>query len=78
MSVPTRPTRRDLLLVIGELQNIIGAMGAAYGNDRAVDRAELIQALERRGMDLCVIARSFDPPISGTWPRSSARGSQRS
>lgn len=64
-----RPTRRDLLLVIGELQNIIGAMGASYGNDRAIDRAGPLKELEKRGMDLCVKARSFDPPITGKWPR---------
>jgi hypothetical protein len=76
VSVATRPTRRDLLLVIGELQDIIGAMGSTYANDRAVDRAEPIQVLEKRGMELCVLARSFDPPISGAWPRRTIRGTR--
>jgi hypothetical protein len=64
-----KPSRRDLLLVIGELQNIIGALGSAYGNDRAVDRAQPIQDLTNRGMRLAILARSFDPPLEGDWPR---------
>lgn len=64
-----RPTRRDLLLVISELQDIIGALGAVYANDRAVERTGTIQELEKRGFDLCVRTRSFDEPTTGRWPR---------
>jgi hypothetical protein len=63
-----KPTRKDLLRVIGELQDIIGALGAAYANDRATCRASQIQELEKRGFDLAVQARSFDPPTKGRWP----------
>lgn len=63
-----KPTRHDLLLVIGELQDIIGSLGATYLNDRGPERAEPIQDLVKRGMDLCVQARSYDPPLTGCWP----------
>lgn len=69
-----RPTRRDLLLVIGELQTIIGAMHGAYRNDRARDTADQIHDLAERGMALAVKATSFDPPQEGRWPRDNAPG----
>lgn len=62
MTKRTRPTRRDLLLVIGELQNLFGrAAGAA--SDRNPNRAEDIAKFTKAGHDLCVEARGFDPPI---------------
>lgn len=64
-----KPTRRDLLYVIGELQDIIGAIGGAAMNDRAKERAQTIQDLVKRGMDLAILARSYDPPLFGQWPR---------
>jgi hypothetical protein len=69
MTKQSKPTRRDLLLVIGELQDLIGHIGACYGNDRGPDRAQLVQDNVERGMRLCILARSFDPPLSGRWPR---------
>jgi hypothetical protein len=70
--VRRRPTRRDLLLVIGELQGLIGALAATYGNDRAIDRATGMETLAEKAHQLCIAARSFDPPIAGTsrrgWP----------
>lgn len=65
----TKPTRRDLLLVIGELQGIIGEISGAYLNDRGPDRAQLVMDAVSRGERLCIQARSFDPPITGRWPR---------
>lgn len=65
----TKPTRRDLLLVIGELQDIIGGMVGSYLNDRGAERSQPIQDLGERGMRLCIDARSFDPPLRGKWPR---------
>lgn len=64
-----RPTRRDLLLVIGELLDIIGGLVGTYLDDRAVERSQPIQDLGARGMKLCIDARSFDPPLRGKWPR---------
>jgi hypothetical protein len=70
---PMKPTRRDLLLVIGELQEIIGNIGSAYGNDRAADRAGPMQRLVAEGMRLCIAARSADPPLEGRWTGTPAR-----
>jgi hypothetical protein len=66
---PKKPTRRDLLLVIGELQDIIGAIGGSAMNDRQRERAESISLLVSRGMTLCIQATRFDPPLTGKWPR---------
>ncbi len=60
-----RPTRRDLLIVIGRLQNAIGDLSTAYENDRAPDRAGKIQQLVAQAHRLCIEVRSFDPPIEG-------------
>lgn len=65
-----RPTRRDLLLVIGELQGVFGRLRAAAMDDRATERAAALQDLAELGHDLCIKARSFDPPITGRWPRA--------
>jgi hypothetical protein len=66
-----RPTRRDLLLVIGELQTLVGQTISAY-SDRNPERARDIANFTGRAHDLCVEARSFDPPIEGGsrrgWP----------
>lgn len=67
-----KPTRRDLLLVIGELQNLVGKMSSAYGNDRAECRASQVNRAAEKALTLCIDARSFDPPIQGGsrngWP----------
>lgn len=66
-----RPSRRDLLLVIGELQGLIGEI-QAVDNDRNQRREDDKQPLFARAHELCVDARSFDPPIDGGsragWP----------
>lgn len=58
-----RPTRRDLLIVVGRLQSIIGAMGAAALDDRHPERAQAVSDLLAEGMELAVAARSYDPPL---------------
>ena len=60
----SRPTRRDLLLIVGHLQEIIGDIRGAAG-DRNPDRAADIERLTMQGHLLCIEARSFDPPIEG-------------
>ena len=62
-----RPTRRDLLLVIGELQDLFGRLAAAAG-DRNPNRAQDLSDATKEGLDLCILARSFDDPLEGTWP----------
>lgn len=65
------PSRRDLLLVIGELQNLIGEI-QAVDNDRNQRREDDKQPLFKKAHQLCVDARSFDPPLEGGsragWP----------
>lgn len=60
-----RPTRRDLLIVVGQLQDLIGQAEAEHANDRSPDGFERGQEALRLAHDLCVRARSFDPPVSG-------------
>ncbi len=59
---PKRPSRVDLLLVIGDLQGLVGDLAAA-ANDRNPNRARDIAELSARAHSLCVEARSFDPPV---------------
>lgn len=65
------PSRRDLLLVIGELQNLLGRIQAA-DNDRNPNRQDDKGPLFEKALELCIDARSFDPPIEGGsrggWP----------
>jgi hypothetical protein len=63
-----KPTRRDLLVVIGRLQNLIGSLDG-IANDRNPNRAAQIQAVSRHGMNLCIAATGFEPPVkaSGPW-----------
>lgn len=63
-----KPTRRDLLIVIGRLQNLIG-LAQANNNDRNPDRQAQVDHAHKQAQTLCIEARSFDPPIndSGPW-----------
>lgn len=72
-----KPTRRDLLLVVGQLQDIIGRIGASAMDDKQRERAATVQAAVEEGMELCILARGFDPPLSGTWPRDRAPSLRR-
>jgi len=66
-----RPTRRDLLVIIGRLQGLVGE-ATANNHDRNPNRyAETMGALED-AFDLCVEALSKDPPQKDTGPWSSA------
>ena len=62
MDVTRKPTRKDLLRVVSELQNLIGEAMAAHDNDRDPDSQLKVRAPLAKGFDLCVRARSFDPP----------------
>ena len=57
-----RPTRRQLLQVITELQEIIGEAAIAHGNDRNPNGFEQGQKKLKEGFNLCILARSYDPP----------------
>lgn len=61
-SVTRKPTRKDLLRVVCELQDLIGEALAAHDNDRDPDSQLKVRTPLAKGFDLCVQARSFDPP----------------
>lgn len=72
MDQPKRkPTRRDLLMVIGHLQDLIGEASASHGNDRNPNGFERGQKALADAMKVCIEARSYDPPLgdSGPWSR---------
>lgn len=64
---PRRPNRQELLAVIGQIQDLVGAAMTASMQDRPGSEAartrpeDLRQALTAI-FDLCVKARSKDPP----------------
>lgn len=59
-----KPTRRDLLLVIGRLQCKIGrAIGA--NNDRNPNSYAETRGVLQEALELCIAARGHDPPIAG-------------
>ena len=64
-----RPTRRDLLVVVGELQNLIG-LALAYNNDRNPDKQANVDDALGQALTFCIEARGQDPPIDknlGPW-----------
>lgn len=64
-----KPTRRDLLIVIGRLQNLIGIARGA-NNDRNRERQAQVDGRLEEAHNLCIEARSFDPPLEDTGPWS--------
>lgn len=69
MKVIAKPTRRDLLIIVGELQGCIGRIMVA-SVDRNQNRASDVERITREAHTLCVGARRFDPPLDGaTSPR---------
>jgi hypothetical protein len=57
-----RPTRRQLLQAITELQSLIGRAAATHGNDRDRNGFEKGQKALDEALKLCINAREFDPP----------------
>nr|WP_280971437.1 hypothetical protein [Cupriavidus gilardii]WDE72675.1 hypothetical protein [Cupriavidus gilardii] len=62
MEITKKPTRKELLMVITELQGLIGRAMARHGNDRDRDGYEKGQKLLEQAHELCIQARTFDPP----------------
>jgi len=60
--ITTKPSRKALLYIIGELQIMAGRAKAIYLGDTAIDRADRLLPLLERMERLCIEARSFDPP----------------
>jgi hypothetical protein len=63
-----KPTRRDLLVVIGRLQDLISRSSAAHGNDRNPDGFEQGMRWLQEAFGLCVSALGQDFPIKPTGP----------
>ncbi len=64
MKITKRPSRRDLLRVVYELQNIVGRAMVA-NNDRNPNQwGDTTKALEE-AHTLCIDARAFDQPDDG-------------
>lgn len=62
MTVTKKPTRKDLLMVITELQKLVGQAMSAHGNDRDRHGFERGQKTLEKAHELCIQARAFDPP----------------
>lgn len=61
----TKPTRRDLLLVIGQLQDLIGEANGIAGNDRNPNRLAETKGTLDMAFGLAVEAQGFDKPVAG-------------
>lgn len=62
MEITKKPSRRDLLKVVTELQTLISRAHTLHGNDRNPNGFEQGQKTLDKAFDLCLKARSFDPP----------------
>jgi hypothetical protein len=62
MDIKRKPTRRDLLKVVAELQGLIGEAMGAHDNDRDPDAQLKVRQPLEKGFDLCIQAQSYDPP----------------
>ncbi|WP_224005378.1 hypothetical protein [Paraburkholderia tropica] len=62
LTVGKKPSRRELLIVITELQSLIGQAQGQHANDRDRNSFEAGQKLLEQAHELCIQARSFDPP----------------
>ena len=64
-----KPTRRDLLVVVSRLQTLIGRAHACAGNDQDKNRLANTQGVLNEAFELCLAARSQDPPADedGPW-----------
>lgn len=70
MSGRRKPTRRDLLVVIGQLQDAIGRLSNIAQNDRNKNKMDDFLRIANPAHELCIAARSYDPPIDvrlGPW-----------
>lgn len=62
MKITKKPSRRELLKVVSELQDLIGDAIGAHANDRDPDAFVKVQTPLESALELCIQARSFDPP----------------
>ena len=67
-----RPTRRDLLVLIGALQDVLGRALSAHHDDRSQNQHGPISKMFEDALATCIEARSHDEPIvtrAGEWGR---------
>lgn len=62
LTITKKPTRKDLLEVVTELQRLVGTAMSQHGNDRDPSGFEKGQRALQQAHELCIQARSFDPP----------------
>jgi hypothetical protein len=62
MNLTKKPSRKDLLKVIAELQQLVGSAHGLHANDRNPMGFEEGQKKLEAAHELCIQARSFDPP----------------
>lgn len=62
IKITTKPTRAQLLDVIGELQSLVGNAKNAFHNDRVPNRVDGVVLPLEQAFELCVASLSFDPP----------------
>ncbi|MCK5020054.1 MAG: hypothetical protein KAS32_23575 [Candidatus Peribacteraceae bacterium] len=62
MNITSKPNRKQLIKVISELQDMISSAKTYHGNDRNPHGFERGQKTLENAFELCVDARSFDPP----------------
>lgn len=62
LKITKKPSRRDLLKVITELQTLISRGRSLHANDRNPHGFEQGQNVLNEAFELCIAARSFDPP----------------
>lgn len=62
MNVTKKPTRKDFLKILSELQKLVGQAHGFHGNDRDPNGFEKGQKVLDEAFSLCLAARSFDPP----------------
>lgn len=71
-----KPTRRDLLVVIGRIQGLIGSISGT-AHDRNPNRAAQLDSLCRYGVKLAIDARSYDnDAATGPWAEQNGEDSE--
>lgn len=62
IKITKKPSRRELLKVITELQTMISRGRSLHANDRNPHGFEQGQNILEEAFNLCLDARSYDPP----------------
>lgn len=62
MDITKKPTRKELINIIFELQGLVGSAHQRHANDRDPMGFEIGQKKLEEALELCIQATSFDPP----------------